>query len=207
MRIARRGRWVRALCVAALALGAGALVPGAAWAVEEVSPVVSTGSASVLSPEAVTLSGSVDPMGFQTFYEFDFGIDTTYGSQIFGDAGMTAGAATVALTVEGLAPGTTYHYRVAAGNPYGESYGADETFTTPVYPSAQLEAPVAPPLIATPTVTFPPPTTASETTAPKATKPKRKKKAGGKQGKGRRRGKSATRAHKAGRGGRGRSGR
>jgi hypothetical protein len=35
--------------------------------------------------------------------------------------------------LEGLQPGTTYHYRVVATNVDGTTYGEDQTFTTPGY--------------------------------------------------------------------------
>jgi len=36
----------------------------------------------------------------------------------------------VSITLSGLTPGTTYHYRVVGKNAAGTSNGADETFTT-----------------------------------------------------------------------------
>ncbi|MGC2372740.1 MAG: hypothetical protein WA484_02585, partial [Solirubrobacteraceae bacterium] len=33
---------------------------------------------------------------------------------------------------------TTYHYRLAASNPGGTAYGADETFATPEYPASAI---------------------------------------------------------------------
>ena len=35
-----------------------------------------------------------------------------------------------AADLTGLTPGTTYHYRVVATNPYGRTVGPDDTFTT-----------------------------------------------------------------------------
>jgi hypothetical protein len=34
------------------------------------------------------------------------------------------------VSITGLVPGTTYHYRLEATNSYGTTYGPDQTFTT-----------------------------------------------------------------------------
>jgi hypothetical protein len=110
-------------------------------------PVVATGQAQNVAQNSVTLAGTVETEGFQTEYEFDIGTDTGYGTRIFGNAGAEPGAQTFTVPLQGLAPGTTYHYRLAATNTFGTTYGADQTFTTPIYPTATLTAPTSPPLI------------------------------------------------------------
>jgi hypothetical protein len=110
-------------------------------------PVLSTGQAVGVAQNTATLTGTIDARGHQTDYEFDFGTDTSYGTRIFGDAGAEPGVNTFSVTLQGLMPGTTYHYRVAATNTFGTSYGADVTFTTSTYPSALLSEPVAPVLL------------------------------------------------------------
>lgn len=110
-------------------------------------PVVSTGQATGVAQNTATLTGSIDTQGFETTYEFDLGADTSYGSRIFGDAGVEPGAHAYTIPLQGLAPGTTYHYRLRAANTFGTSYGVDVTFTTATYPSAALTAPVAPALV------------------------------------------------------------
>ena len=110
-------------------------------------PVVSTGQASGVAQNAATLTATIDTQGFETTYEFDLGTDTSYGSRIFGDAGPEPGTQTFTVALQGLAPGTTYHYRIAATNTFGTVYGADQTFTTGVYPSSTLTVPVVPALV------------------------------------------------------------
>jgi phosphodiesterase/alkaline phosphatase D-like protein len=112
-------------------------------------PVVSTGQASGVSEGAATLTGTVDTAGFETVYEFDLGVDTSYGTRIFGDAGAEPGAQTFAFPLQGLTPGTTYHYRILATSVFGTSYGVDQTFTTVSYPGATLAAPVTSALVPT----------------------------------------------------------
>ncbi len=96
-------------------------------------PIVSTGSASAISATAATISGSVDPKGSATSTcHFEYGTTTAYGSQAPcpTDPGEGQGAVGESLPVSGLAPNTTYHYRLVAENPGGTSRGADGSFKT-----------------------------------------------------------------------------
>jgi hypothetical protein len=115
-------------------------------------PILSTGLPSAVSQNEATLSGTIDAQGVQTSYEFDIGADTSYGTRIFGDAGTSEGPQTFTLTLQDLAAGVTYHYRLVARNTYATTYGADQTFTTPAFPSLTLTAPVAAPLVPTPLI-------------------------------------------------------
>ncbi|MGB8841536.1 MAG: hypothetical protein WCC64_10730, partial [Aliidongia sp.] len=110
-------------------------------------PVVDTGQAVGVGQNTATLTGTVDTQGFQTEYEFDIGTDTSYGTRIFGNASAEPGAHTFTVTLQGLMPGTTYHYRVAATNTFGTVYGVDVTFTTGTFPSASLTAPAGEPFV------------------------------------------------------------
>jgi DNA-binding beta-propeller fold protein YncE len=119
------------------------------------APAVATGAASEVSEGGATISGTVNANGIQTTYEFDLGTDTSYGARIFGNAQSATEPEAFSVSLQSLQPGTTYHYRIAATNPYGTTYGADQTFTTPTVPASVITAPPAPPLIATQVVTFP----------------------------------------------------
>jgi hypothetical protein len=110
-------------------------------------PVVGTGPAVDVGQSTATLTGTVDTQGFQTEYEFDLGTDTGYGTRIFRNAGSEPGTQTFTFALQGLMPGTTYHYRVAATNAFGTVYGLDVTFTTSTYPSAALTESVTPVLV------------------------------------------------------------
>ncbi|MGC2373634.1 MAG: hypothetical protein WA484_07145 [Solirubrobacteraceae bacterium] len=141
-------------------------------------PEVVTGVPVEVSANSATLTGSVNPEGVPTVYEFDLGTDTTYGSRVFGEAGSSSVPVGVSVGVQGLQAGTAYHYRLVASNVYGTVYGADQTLITPGFPTALLIAPTVSPLIATPA--FTPPSIAGAITVggkvPKA-KPKTKTKA------------------------------
>jgi hypothetical protein len=118
-------------------------------------PLVSTAGVSGVTQTGATISGAVDPQGIETSYAFEVGTDTSYsGAKVFGDAGESEGAEPIAVTLEDLAPGTTYHYRLTATNADGTSYGQDMTFTTPGIPSP-IGQPLTMPLLATPTIAFP----------------------------------------------------
>jgi phosphodiesterase/alkaline phosphatase D-like protein len=131
-------------------------------------PAVQTGAASSVSQTGASISGTVDPEGIQTIYAFEVGTDTGYsGAKVFGDAGPGEVAEPIAVAVQDLAPGTTYHYRLTASNADGTSYGQDMTFTTPGFPSPILQ-PLTMPLLATPNIAFPTETGATTTTTTKA---------------------------------------
>jgi hypothetical protein len=78
----------------------------------------------------VTLAGAVTANAAHASVRFDIGTSTSYGKQIPSpDVGGVAAAAVSAGAV-GLAPRTTYHYRVVASSVDGTSIGGDRTFTT-----------------------------------------------------------------------------
>jgi hypothetical protein len=91
----------------------------------------STNATSILTTSA-TLNGTVNPNSLATTVTFEYGLTTSYGgtasaaqSPLSADA---IGNVTIALT--GLAPGTTYHFRVKAENSLGITFSSDMTFTT-----------------------------------------------------------------------------
>ena len=104
------------------------------------APLVTTGSASAVTTGAATLGGTVNPSGLETFYWFEYGTRTAYGnSSPFQGIAAAAPATSISAAITGLTPGTTYHYRLVAGNATGRSFGADQTLTTPV-PAPSLTA-------------------------------------------------------------------
>ena len=85
---------------------------------------------------SVTLSGMVNPAGAKvTACRFEFGLSNSYGSQVPCSSYPTSGSSPVGVSAgvpaSELAPGSIYHYRLAAGDEEGETvYGQDETFVT-----------------------------------------------------------------------------
>jgi hypothetical protein len=82
------------------------------------------------------LRGTVAPNGLATAYVIEYGTSRRYlGGRLQGYAGAGGEQATVASTVKGLKPGTTYHVRVRALNLAGTTDGVDLTFTTKPKPA------------------------------------------------------------------------
>jgi len=119
-------------------------------------PGVVSGPASSVTQSTATLSGFLAPNGLAVTYGFQLGTGAGgYGPEIgLASAGAGVVGISVALPVQNLQPGTTYRYRLIAGNGYETIYGAEETFTTAGYPSP-LAAPLAPALLAVPPIPFP----------------------------------------------------
>jgi hypothetical protein len=99
-----------------------------------VAPVTTTGDAASVSTASAELTGTIDTIGAQTTYHFEYGPTDAYGSRAPGTGESPAGNGrvprNVGLTIAGLQPGTTYHYRLVARNAAGETAGLDRTFTT-----------------------------------------------------------------------------
>ena len=97
-------------------------------------PTAVTGAANPIGTTSATVSGTVNPNGQGTTYHFDFGTSTSYTAQAPAPPDPSAGAGTVSQPVSasltGLAPGTTYHFRLVATNVSGTAFGSDQTFTT-----------------------------------------------------------------------------
>ena len=112
--------------------------------------------------EGATVGASINPGGGETVFLIEYGPTGAYGfetalSESIGDDETVHSAS---AQLEGLSPGTTYHYRVVAFNFTGTVHGGDGTFRTPSplapAPAAGsgTESPVTPPA---PPVTRPKP--------------------------------------------------
>jgi DNA-binding beta-propeller fold protein YncE len=89
-------------------------------------------TAEVTASEA-KLGALVDPGGIAASYRFEYGPTSAYGSSMpfpEGSVGEGLEARAVWAAASGLAPGSTYHYRLVASNELGTVYGPDQTFTT-----------------------------------------------------------------------------
>jgi sugar lactone lactonase YvrE len=113
------------------------------------APLAATGAASAVTQTTANLAGAVTPgstgPNSDTTWSFEYGTSIAYGVSAplkRGDAGVGTSALALSATLDGLAPNTTYHYRLVASNanedPAGDpaltpqvGQGVDKTFTTP----------------------------------------------------------------------------
>jgi hypothetical protein len=112
------------------------------------APGVSGVDAREVTDTTAVLAGLVDPNRSQTTFRFEYGTDTGYGSSTPVDsAGAGPRGVPAVKAITGLAPGTTYHFRLVATNASGTTEGADLTFTTaaaPPQPSGRVYEMVSP---------------------------------------------------------------
>jgi hypothetical protein len=91
-------------------------------------PAVLTGAAQGVGYDTAELTGTVDTRSRATTWWFEYGTSTRYGSATaHRSAVSTSGPQTVGAIVNGLEPGTTYHYRLVASSDGGTTYGRDAT--------------------------------------------------------------------------------
>ena len=110
----------------ALSLTIPAVALGAAT-----KPTVTTGGVAKVTPSTASLLGKVNPNGAATTYLFQYGPTTLYGTNTaIAAAGGGVAVVNVVADIAGLAPATTYHYRLVATNSKGTTRGADRTFKT-----------------------------------------------------------------------------
>jgi hypothetical protein len=105
-----------------------------------IAPVVHQELTAEIGTSEAKLGALVNPGGIQTSYRFEYGPTGAYGNSTpfpEGSVGEGLESHAVWASASGLAPGSTYHYRVVATSAVGTVYGPDQTFTTP---SAQQAA-------------------------------------------------------------------
>jgi hypothetical protein len=113
---------------------------GAAWAFVD-PPTATTGAATDVGEAGANLNGAIDAGRAGTAH-FDYGTSVQYGaSTAVQDVGALGTSRPLTATIGGLAPGTTYHFRLVTENSGGVSYGDDRTFVT----EARAEPPPPPP--------------------------------------------------------------
>ncbi|TPW14329.1 MAG: laminin G sub domain 2, partial [Halothiobacillaceae bacterium] len=85
-------------------------------------------------------NGVVNANNSDTYYHFEYGLTTTYGSIIPGIDILVTGSSdtAVSLAVTGLTPNTTYHFRISATNEHGTTYGDDVQVTVKSVPEIEV---------------------------------------------------------------------
>ncbi len=118
-----------------------------------VAPAATTGPAAAVTEQSATLTGSVNANGVPTIYWFEYGPTTAYGSATPATDAGSGGAVAATATLGGLAPATTYHYRLVAANSGVTTKGGDRTLTTASPPSPTPSSPPSSPASTTPSST------------------------------------------------------
>jgi alpha-tubulin suppressor-like RCC1 family protein len=95
------------------------------------APAVTTGTATNVTSGTARLNGAVQSNGQTTTAYFEWGTGAGYGNRtseqsISGGIGSSG----ISASLIGLSPNTAYHFRLAAGNNVGVTYGSDQSFIT-----------------------------------------------------------------------------
>jgi hypothetical protein len=97
-------------------------------------PSVTTNAATSITATGAVLNGNVNDNGSTTTVTFDYGLTTSYGTNVAATTGGTvnsgSGSTAVATTLSGLTCNTTYHFRAKGVNGAGTINGSDASFTT-----------------------------------------------------------------------------
>jgi Ca2+-binding RTX toxin-like protein len=93
------------------------------------APTGATGVVGAVGALSARVTGTANPKGGASYY-FDYGLTTSYGSKTTTQSADGISDLAVAGTLTGLAPATTYHYRLVVTSPFGTFAGADQTVTT-----------------------------------------------------------------------------
>jgi uncharacterized protein (TIGR02145 family) len=95
-------------------------------------PASSSSSASDINTNSATLNGLINSNSLSTSVTFEYGITTSYGSIIIAPQSPVSGEGNTSVNafITGLAPGTTYHFRIIATNDLGTTNSNDMIFTT-----------------------------------------------------------------------------
>jgi hypothetical protein len=98
---------------------------------EYAPPSVLAESASSITAQMALLAGSVNTEGGPASARIEYGTAAAYGSSATtGAAALSASPQTLSAIIGGLAPATSYHFRIVVTNGSGTVAGSDQTFTT-----------------------------------------------------------------------------
>lgn len=101
---------------------------------EPQEPTISGVALANLSTNFADLTAQVNPKGLPTEYFFEYGTTPAYGATFPasgpGHLGASFETSTIGAHLTGLAPSTTYHYKLVARNVDGTVESTDQSFTT-----------------------------------------------------------------------------
>ncbi len=101
------------------------------------APTVVTNAATGIGNTTAVLNGTVTANLSSTTVVFQYGLTSAYGTNVTLGTALTGSVPTsVSTSISGLTPGTLYHFRAAAYNSVGGTYGGDLTFTTSSLPAS-----------------------------------------------------------------------
>lgn len=127
-----------------VAVNAGGTTYGAdmTFTTGAVAPTAVTNAAGGIGTTTATLNGTVNANNGSTTVTFQYGLNTNYDRSVDAVPDTVTGSSdtAVGVPVSDLIPGATYHFRVAAVNAGGTTYGADMTFTTRAAPAVTTGA-------------------------------------------------------------------
>jgi streptogramin lyase len=124
----------------------GSNIPGLVGRITLPPLVLAMGPGNVTTTSA-TLRGKVRANSQATEYHFEYGPTADYGSSTEQKyAGSDHELTAVSAPIDGLEPGTRYHFRLVAENDAGETNGPDRTFATEPLPALVASDPPAAPV-------------------------------------------------------------
>jgi hypothetical protein len=100
------------------------------------APLIDETDVGLVTPTTASVAAAVNPNLGLTFYQFEFGTTTAYGSHTLASApiGNDDSFHAVGEVLTGLQPSTTYNFRAVATNFGGTTFGPNLSFTTPAAP-------------------------------------------------------------------------
>jgi hypothetical protein len=104
------------------------------------APTVTTTAATAVTNNLATLNGTVNPNSQTTTAYFQYGLTTSYGSNVLVSGTFTGSSAqAVSTNLAWLTFGQTYHFRLTAYNATGTNSGSDLTFNTAAIPMPDIQ--------------------------------------------------------------------
>ena len=105
------------------------------------TPEAITGSAAIISPDTVQLSGIVNANGHDVDYYFEYGPTTRYGN--ISDIYSTTANARITIVVSDLFNAGLYHFRLVVIAESDTVYGSDRSFATAPAEETESQIPVS----------------------------------------------------------------